>query len=115
MEATFTLAGLPIRAGVTVIWAIENPHRGGLRCRPDDTRIRRHGFCSSVTDYPETAPAITSFTASATSVSAGTPVTLSCTVTGTTTRQRQRVHRSAYAYIDNLGRSGSTPCRAAAV
>jgi hypothetical protein len=69
---------------------------------------------SSVTDYPETAPAITSFTASATSVSAGTPVTLSYTVTGTNYNANYSGTTGLpYAYIDNLGPqrlTGPCPC-----
>ena len=47
---------------------------------------------SAYTDYPGTAPTISSFSATATNVSPGSPVTFSFSVTGAT-----------YDYIDNIG------------
>ena len=55
---------------------------------------------SAPTDYPETVPSITTFTATSTSVSPGTPVTFNYTVTGTNynasytaqTRPSLRIH-----------------------
>ncbi len=66
------------------------------------------------TDYPETAPTISSFTASSTSITSGSSVTFSYTVDGTNYDANFGAETGVpYIYIDNVGPqrlTGSCPC-----
>jgi hypothetical protein len=69
---------------------------------------------SAPTDYPETAPTITSFSASPTTVTSGSSTTFSYTVTGTNYDANYGATTGVpYIYIDNIGPlrlSGPCPC-----
>jgi len=69
---------------------------------------------SAPTDYPETVPTVSSFSASETTVNAGTPVTFTYTVDGTNYNANYSAETGLpYAYIDNIGPqrlSGPCPC-----
>ena len=69
---------------------------------------------SAPTDYPETAPTITSFSAISTTVNLGSSVTFSYTVDGTNYDANFGAETGVpYIYIDNIGPlrlSGTCPC-----
>jgi hypothetical protein len=69
---------------------------------------------TATTDYPESVPTITSFSATPTSVSPGSSVTFSYTVTGTNYDANFGAETGIpYIYIDNIGPlrlSGTCPC-----
>ena len=69
---------------------------------------------SAPSDYPETVPSITSFSASPTAVSSGSSVTFSYTVAGTNYDANYGAETGVpYIYIDNVGPirlSGPCPC-----
>lgn len=69
---------------------------------------------SALTDYPETAPSITSFSASPTTVTSGSSTTFSYTVTGTNYDANYGAETGVpYIYIDNVGPlrlTGPCPC-----
>ena len=95
---------------------------GNLKTIPDDhfdvvqmtPSYKGMDESTAPTDYPETAPTISSFTASSTSITSGSSVTFSYTVDGTNYDANFGAETGVpYIYIDNVGDrsfTGSCPC-----